>query len=181
MYMRVFDFIPIILISLFVFYPERAIPYSHTTLGRLTAIMLIVYYARRDVYLGLFICVMTIYYYQLEQFEYMLNISEGFLYEMAYTPYEHKVYDKLHRDIISDRNAFRKTHCTKGFLKHKGVNVNVEITEHVFPQVKFDNAPCNPCDTTCAYSIIERKLDMETELVNPRNSKTSMFSSIFDY
>jgi len=173
------NFVPIILISLFVFYPERVIPYSHTALGRFTAIMLIVYYAKIDKYIGLLLCVLTIYYYQLDNFEYMLNLSEGFLYEMAYTPYEHKVYDKLHTEVVSDRNAFRKSHCTKGFLQHKGVNVNVEITEHIFPEVQFENAPCNPCDPTCEFSILEKKMHLESELVLPRNSKHSIFSSPF--
>ena len=173
------NFIPIILISLFVFYPERAIPYSHTALGRFTAIMLIVYYAKIDKYIGLLLCVSTIYYYQLDSFEYMLNLSEGFLYEMAYTPYEHQVYDKLHTEVVSERNAFRKTHCTKGFLQHKGTNVNVEITEHIFPEVQFESAPCNPCDTTCEFSILEKKMHVESDLVLPRNSKHSIFSSPF--
>lgn len=165
---------------MFVFYPERAIPYSHTTLGRLTAVILIVYYSRKDIYMGVLLCVLTIYYYQLENFEYMLNMSEGFLYEMAYTPYEHNVYQKLQKDIISDRDEFRKTHCTKGFLKHKGVNVNVEITEHIFPEVKFTGAPCDPCNKSCEFSIIDRKMETEKELMTPRNSKQSIFSSISD-
>ena len=98
---------------------------------------------------------------------------------MAYTPYEHQVYNKLHTEVVSERNAFRKTHCTKGFLQHKGTNVNVEITEHIFPEVQFESAPCNPCDTTCEFSILEKKMQVESELVLPRISKHSIFSSPF--
>ena len=49
------DFALIILITLFAFYPDRMIPLSHTSLGRLLAVAMIVYYTKIDVLFGSFI------------------------------------------------------------------------------------------------------------------------------
>jgi len=165
------DFVLIILISLFAFYPDRMIPLSHTSLGRLLAVAIIVYYTKIDVLFGVLICVLTIYYYQLENFEHMLNISEGFLWDMTFTPYEQEVYDRLNIELIERQKTFRETNCSKGTLIHKGVPVNTEMAEHVFPELKFYGSPCNPCDTTCAFSILSQKLNMEDELTRPKSSR----------
>ncbi len=166
------DFALIILISLFAFYPDRMIPLSHTSLGRLLAVAMIVYYTKVDILFGVFICVLTIYYYQMENFEHMLNISEGFLWDMTFTPYEQEVYDKLNMELKERQKTFRETNCSKGALIHKGVPVNKEMAEHVFPELKFDGSPCNPCDNTCAFSILAQKLNMEDELTRPKSSRT---------
>jgi hypothetical protein len=165
------DFVLISLITLFAFYPDRMIPLSHTSLGRLLAIAIIVYYTKVDVLSGVFVCVLVIYYYQMENFEYMLNISEGFLWDMTFTPYEQEVYDRLNIELMNKQKAFRDSHCTNGKLEHKGVPVNVEMTEHVFPELQFNGSPCNPCDTSCAFSILENKLRNEDELTRPKSSR----------
>lgn len=165
------DFVLIILISLFAFYPDRMIPLSHTSLGRLLAVAIIVYYTKIDILFGVFICVLTIYYYQMENFEHMLNISEGFLWDMTFTPYEQEVYDRLNSELIGRQKTFRETNCSKGTLIHKGVPVNTEMAEHVFPELKFSGSPCNPCDTTCGFSILSDKLNMEDELTRPKSSR----------
>jgi hypothetical protein len=165
------DFALIIVITLFAFYPDRMIPLSHTSLGRLLAVALIVYYTKIDVIFGVFICLLVIYYYQIDNFEHMLNISEGFLWDMTFTPYEQDVYDRLNKELLERQKTFRETHCSKGVLVHKGVPVNSEMAEHVFPEVKFDGSPCNPCDTTCAFSILEQKLKLEDDLTRPKSSR----------
>jgi hypothetical protein len=162
------DFVLIILITLFAFYPDRMIPFSHTSLGRLLAVTLIVYYTRVDIVLGVFVCILTVYYYQMENFEHMLNISEGFLWDMAFTPYKQEVYDRLNVEL---NKTFRETNCSKGVLMHKGIPVNIEMSEHVFPELQFEDSPCNPCDTICAFSILVRKLDTEDELTRPKSSR----------
>ena len=62
------DFIPILLIVLIVFFPNRVIPFSHTTLGRFLAIMLIVYYTKKNITMGLFVCILTILYWYTYSF-----------------------------------------------------------------------------------------------------------------
>jgi len=187
------DFIPIILIVLFVFFPNRAIPFSHTTLGRFLAIMLIVYYTKKDITLGLLVCIFTIFYYQVDHFEYILNISEGFLWEMAfddgknptynryYTPYSYKQYNDFNiklQNEYSSESQFQKENCLDGELKSKEININPEMSEHVFPQLEFEHSPCNPCNPMCKFSIIERKIRIEEELLKPKNSN-EWFDTIF--
>jgi hypothetical protein len=180
------DFIPILLIVFFVFFPSRVIPFSHTTLGRFLAIMLIVYYAKKDITIGLFVCILTILYYQQDHFEYILNVSEGFLWEMTlddgkypiynndnYTPYKYEVYHAFNtklRNESSLERKFQRENCVNGELQSKGVNINPEMSEHVYPELKFDNAPCNPCNPMCKFSIIENKIRVEEELLKPKNS-----------
>ena len=165
------DFVLIIIISLFAFYPDRMVPFSHTSLGRLLAVTIITYYTKIDVLLGLLICVLVIYYYQMDNFAHMLNISEGFLWDMTFTPYEQEVYDRLNAELLEQQKTFRETHCSKGVLIHKGIPVNTEMAEHVFPELKFDGSPCNPCDNKCAFSILSKKLKLEDELTRPKNSR----------
>jgi hypothetical protein len=165
------DFVIIILISLFAFYPDRMIPLSHTSLGRLMAITMIVYFTKVDILLGAFICVFAIYYYQMDNFEHLLNISEGFLWDMTFTPYEQEVYDRLNIELMNKQKTFRNANCSNGKLVHKGIPVNVEMAEHVFSGLKFNGSPCNPCDTTCAFSILDIKLRNEDELLRPKSSR----------
>jgi hypothetical protein len=61
--------IPIILTFLFLRYTNISVTVSHTVLGKLFAIALIVFYARIDVILGLFVCLLVIYYYQTDYVE----------------------------------------------------------------------------------------------------------------
>jgi len=169
--MMIADFALILLICLFAFYPDRMIPLSHTSLGRLLAVALIVYYTKIDILFGLFICVVVIYYYQLENFGHMLNISEGFLWDMTFTPYDQEVYDRLNAELMERQKAFTQANCSKGVLLHKGVPVNVEMAEHVFSELRFDGSPCNPCDPTCSFSILAQKLSMEDELTRPKSAR----------
>lgn len=71
-------------------------------------------------------------------------------------------------------NYFRKEHCSdKGELTYKGAVVRPEMADHVFREIKFanDSAKCNPCDKSCAFSIIEDRISKEAELVHPKSSK----------
>jgi hypothetical protein len=165
------DFALILLISLFAFYPDRMIPFSHTSLGRLLSLAIIIYYTKVDVLIGTLVCVMTIYYYQVDDHQHMLNISEGFLWDMTFTPYEQEVYDRLNIELVNQQKTFREKHCTAGELISKGVPINTEMSEHVFPEVKFEDSPCNPCDNSCKFSILVSKLNTEDELTRPKSSR----------
>lgn len=58
------DFIPIILVYLFVVHPKESVLFSHTSLGKLIAISLILLYSSYKYVYGLFVCVLVIFYYQ---------------------------------------------------------------------------------------------------------------------
>jgi hypothetical protein len=75
----VVNFVPIILLFLLVTYTPEFVKFSHTILGKAFAVILILFYVKLDLILGLFVCALVIFYYQtdyVESFNNMLN--EGF-------------------------------------------------------------------------------------------------------
>ena len=152
----------ILIVILLTFYSKQFVPFSHTSLGRFMAVALIVYYSKINVLLGLFVCVTVILYYQIDDSKYMLNIPEGFLWDMTYTPYTNEKYEQLHNEL-SER--FREENCPKGKLMFKGIPVNGEMAEHVFPELKFPNSPCDPCNARCNFMILQNKLATEDALI----------------
>jgi hypothetical protein len=153
--------IVILLTLLFASSPKQFAPFSHTSLGRLLAVIIIIYFAKMNTMSGIVACFVVILYYQMEEFEHMLNIPEGFLWEMTYTPYSNEVYEELHSKISEN---FRQDNCTRGKLMFKGAQVNPEMAQHVFPSIKFNGAPCDPCNARCNFSILQKKLSTETNL-----------------
>ena len=77
----------------------------------------------------------------------------------------YSVYDdnfKPSNDLIS---RFKNENCTKDGLKYKDITVKNDMAEHVFQELAFENGePCNPCSTTCKYSIIEEKIKIEEKM-----------------
>ena len=64
-------------------------------------------------------------------------------------------------------------------LKNKGFPVKFEMADHVYSEIQFNTRTrCNPCDKTCDYSIVEAKIDTETELC-PRSSN-NLFDQVKD-
>ena len=96
-------------------------------------------------------------------------------------------YKNLYHVInIEDFNAakkeFIKEKCRNGVIMYKDMPVKPEMVDHVFSEVHFTtDTKCNPCDRTCAYSIIENKLATEEELGRPKNSNDvfEWFSHVF--
>ena len=82
--------------------------------------------------------------------------------------------DDYNKDILMNneklQNKFRSENCSNGELMNKDVNVKYEMTEHVFPEVRFRRGFCNPCLKDCDFSIIEQKLATEDKI---RESKAS--------
>ena len=151
----------LLLTLLFASSPAQFVPFSHTSLGRLLAVVLIVYFSKMNMMSGIVTCVAVILYYRMEEFEHMLNIPEGFLWEMTYTPYSNEVYEELHNKLSEN---FRLDNCSSGNLMFKGAHVNPEMAQHVFPSIKFTDAPCDPCNARCNFSILQKKLSTETDL-----------------
>jgi hypothetical protein len=83
-----------------------------------------------------------------------------------------KIYDT---ELIVEKSMkgvkeFRKENCDGKTLKYKNMEVNDEVAEHVFPEVKYNNDKCNPCADTCDISVMENKLKAEKEMI-PKFSK----------
>lgn len=132
----VMQFIPILLLLFHGFYSREFTTLSHTVLGKLFAVTLILYYTKLNYLYGTLACVIIIMYYQ------MMDLSqEGFVQDL----------DK----------------CVNGVLMNKGVPVKTEMISHVLPEIKFKDAPCNPCDKTCKFDILETG----REMAEPKNSR----------
>lgn len=77
------------------------------------------------------------------------------------------------------RDAFIREKCQNGILMYKDFPVKTEMADHIYPEIKYNTkSRCNPCDKTCDYSIVEAKLNTETELY-PRSSN-SLFDLVKD-
>lgn len=205
------DFSLILLIFLFVSFPKQMKEFSHSILGRLVAVLLIIFYSFVDIFYGLFFCIIVIYYYQLDFDENMLNIHEGFFWEWnessgksqtpnteihnttVYSSYDpENIYESegsnFKIDSVSNtkpldsisaingekEKAFRDANCTSGMLKYNGMDINVEMAEHIFNELKFDGEPCDPCNRLCKFSVVDKKILTEEEIVKPKSSNDWM-------
>jgi hypothetical protein len=139
----VMQFIPILLLLFHGFYSAEFVALSHTVLGKLFAVILILYYSKLNYLYGTFACVIAILYYMMND-----DALEGFAQEM--------------------QTKAMKDKCKNGVLMSKGMPVKTEMISHVYPEIKFLNdAPCNPCDKMCPITIMETRREME----EPKNSR----------
>lgn len=73
------EFLPIFIIFTILAYPKTAIKFSHSILGRFIAVSIIIFYSSIDKYLGLFVCGLVIFYYQMDFVEGMMaEMNENF-------------------------------------------------------------------------------------------------------
>lgn len=259
----VMQFIPIILVLLFSLYTRRFIEVGNSVLGKLFAVVLIMFYTKLNILYGVFACVIIILFYQLTEGTIVegtivkANIVEGMekgktdkknslAAHFAASPVaaaavtrpsgknassdkapktsaskrppsdktsepkqasseEDDVEDGTNlpdepnnndSDLPDDNNAaegfepyqslypviniedfnaakeeFIKEKCKNGVVMYKDMPVKSEMVDHIFSEINFTTkTKCNPCDRTCAYSIVESKLAIEEELGRPRNS-----------
>lgn len=252
------DFIPILLIYVFAVYTKDAVLLSNTSLGKLLAISIIVFYTSINTVYGIFVCLLILVYYQTDFVEEILNMERGEWMEnqmaemnalistkygdpltgvelngdangrttivdigknaglggvLGTTPSKHedkRATDKLAEgfrsndpdiyayvpvrsplsqaeDVLDkkDKKAelmaiFRKDHCENGILMNRGLEVNSEMSDHIFREIKFEDESkkCNPCDPSCRFSIIEEKIKVETELQTPVRSNDAFSQSL---
>ena len=261
--------LPIILVSVLFLYKEDTIEFSHTILGRLVAVSIILFYISCNILYGLLACLLVILYYQFDFVEERSNLKinmihlEGFqegagpldnimqqidakidakldakvgdvksditnlkndikgfktditdfktdvsnvkadintvktdissvktdvtnnsndiIKAMNTAPKKEKsgftnysdLYDELKKEPDTKskfKSQFKIQNCQGGELKFKNITVRNEIVPHIFPELKYENEPCNPCSNTCNFSIIEEKIKNEDALIKPVNS-----------
>ena len=199
------NFIPIVLIFLLATYTPQFASFSQSSLGRLLAILLILFYLKLDFLTGLFVCILVIVYYQtdyVEGFSQMLNEVKQENMENGpesddpakketvalppsqpqsrteplepFSSYSPLNVDKPDNLILYDksRQEFRKKHCQKGHLMHKGEIVKTEMSQHMFPEIKQDDFhKCNICDPSCSFEIIENYIRTEEDLMKPTSAR----------
>ena len=135
------QFIPILLIFLFLSFFQSMKQFSYTYFGKFFAVLCILFYSYLDIYLGVFVCLSVIYYYQDDLTTNVLNNQE----------------EENHKQSNNYIDDFKNTHCNENTLTFKGMEVKSEMSEHVFPQIHYLNERCNPCSSNCKFSIRESK------------------------
>lgn len=156
------QFLPLIFFYIFLAYPDETFELSLQPLGRFISILLILFYTLIDMKYGIAICILVIFYYQMEFLEKCCELNSSML---TGSPIESFVDSEPNTNLIN----FREENCKNGQLEFKGQNVKNENAPHIFPELEFLNKPCNPCEKTCGVSI-ETRMTAEEELVYPKTT-----------
>ena len=146
----------ILMFYLLYWQPEFRYYFMETNLGRLLLLLLFITCYYLDKYLGVLFCFMIV-------FVHYTNRQEGFHF------YLDKKVDSDYKDgesvnFKAAEKNFRNKNCEDNTLKYKGQKVKNEMVEHVFPEINFEGAPCNPCDNKCKYDFIEQEESQEEEI-----------------
>jgi len=191
----VMQFIPIVLILAYASFRYEFTKVSHSILGKLFAVMLILYYTRMDFVYGTICCIVIIWYYQQTEIE---GLSEEKEKEKEKTdeviddgtnlpPPVDTSLEGFEPPIITidqfnvAKDEFIKEKCKNGVLMYKDFPVKSEMADHVYSEIKYnDKTKCNPCDRTCNYNIIEAKMETEQKLIpKTSNDLFNAFSKFF--
>ena len=157
------------------------VQWSNTGLGKIVIIMIILFYASIDKLYGILVCLLFILFYQSDTVENMLNNTneferkndiEGFEPDtltnatIKTTSYvDQYELPKITSETI--KNEFRQQHCEKGHLVNKGQKIKIDMTQHVYPEVSFNDHKCNICDSKCDFNIIENQIGT-SEKIRPK-------------
>jgi len=164
------NFLPMIIFYLVATYSSEMAKWSHTIIGKIIAIVIILVYVFTDIISGLLACAIVVFYYQsdyVEEFSPFLkeliemkdkeiiqtqNDQSNLLsFNDAY-PLESTI------KIVNDKNVneFRQKHCKKGHLIHKGQIVKPEMAQHIFPEIEQNSFnKCNICEHECSFALLK--------------------------
>ena len=193
----VMQFIPIVLILAYASFRYDFIKVSHSILGKLFAVMLILYYTRMDFLYGIICCIIVIWYYQQTEIEGFEEKKE----EKKEEPIDNGTNLPTMEEAVADaslegfetpivitvdqfntvKDEFIKEKCKNGVLMYKDFPVKSEMADHVYSEIKYNGkTKCNPCIRTCDYNIIEAKLETERKLIpKTSNELFDAFSKFF--
>ncbi len=188
------QFIPIIMILFYSVYRYKFSKLSHSILGKLFAIALILYYTRIHFVYGTICCFVVILYYQMAEVEGFAmfkddkptdakpQVEKNQPQAKVATNVPLESFETLSPPTLADpiimidhfnavKDEFIKEKCKNGVLMYKDMPVKTEMSDHIYSEIKFNSkSKCNPCDRTCDYNIVEAKLKTETALI-PKFSK----------
>jgi hypothetical protein len=142
------QFIPILLFFVIASNLNGVVLISHTILGKLIAVIIIIFYTTIEPLLGILVCMAIILFYQTDYVENMLNMYE-------WNDESYPEYSGMFVDVPVSVNQFRQENCINGNLKYKNMDVTNDMAHHIFPEIKFNKHICDPCSNTCDISIIE--------------------------
>lgn len=198
----IIQFLPIVLLFLFLSKNDNFIEFSKTTFGKLAAVFIIIFYVHVDKIIGLFVCAVVLLYYHtlncnmhfresmevidIENTGIDVSANDDYVDDYVYidedeskmktilNPKENKKKLKRYVDYSydgSEEDKFRKNNCDNGQLLYKDLKIKNEMAEHVYPELKYKNKVCNPCNKYCDISITKNKIETE-EKIKPVYSKT---------
>lgn len=194
-------FILLSLVILYLLFPNEIFLYSDTILGKVMAVIIIIYCTYQNVIYGLFMCVLIIWFYQSDilcnfqyrYHEYFTNLSSPLTPQLVYSKQNENIQsipalskldtlDKMYPTELPPMKTeaekiFREQHCSEDLeLLYKNTKlINKEAISPLFPEISFlDDIPCNPCDSICKFRV--SKIDNETKLLpkNARGNDTSI-------
>lgn len=178
---------PVFFILLFLFFPLEFVVISEHSLGKFVAVLLISLYTYQDMTHGFVVCMLFILYYQQD---YLKKMKESFLSASSQNYYEfipspslkqsspefsemvesdHTPVTKAYPESISPlqtekESNFRKEKCNmENVVAYKDLVVKNPMVTFVYPELQFHEAPCNPCDSTCQFSITDREEELKSK------------------
>ena len=154
--------LPLIFFYTFLALPDETYACSLQPFGRFVSILVILFYTLLDVKYGIMVCILVIYYYQMEFLEKCCELDSCMLTGRLYTE------NFINQESTNITN-FREEQCKDGQLQFKNKPVKNENAPHIFPNMSFTDKPCNPCDKKCGISI-DARLSSEEELSFPKLS-----------
>ena len=176
------EMIPFILLLLLILYPTSFILISNTILGKIVAIVIILFYVMQDILTGIFVALIFLCFYQTdivqnvcktEHFETPIPIEaftlapapfiltpEDPILPASDIPFSGNTYAsaKTQQKIkiqSESETVFKNQHCTPDleFIYKKQVVKHPETIKMLFQELEFVNQKaCNPCDPACSFS-----------------------------
>ena len=165
------------LLSFFLYFchTHQFIKFMTGILGKIIIIGLIIFYTSINKIYGILFCLIVILFYQLDTTKW---VSEGFFnmdslgtcgkcecgkcnnclnFNLNNNNNYLSVIDLEDNLISRKKSEFQKRHCgIDGNLNYKELPVKKEITDIIFPEIKYNNENdrCNLCDKNCDFNVI---------------------------
>jgi hypothetical protein len=193
--------LPILLLLSYLLFPKAFRRITAHPLGKTLAVFFICFYTYQDRLYGILVCLLVILYYhcQSDAFvsyepflskstsEYATHLPKSSRKEEGGTQFE----GHLEKDFTPTSEAypsslppikkvsealFRKERCHQSKVTTKDQTYNNHMVTHVYPELQFRDGVCNPCDSTCHFTI-QSKQDMEANLA-ARNTHTTVLEDV---
>lgn len=162
--------LPLFLLLLLVVFPVQMAIFSHSFIGVLLLLILVLIYLSLDRLYGVFLFLLVILYYQDRVITAAMEGFDSYHPNTINTEASPKMSAGYVSPVSEVKNPFQQKYCHMGSLQYKGYDISKENAEHLFPSLKFSDAGiCDPCEPACKYSITEI-VNLE-ETVLPKSSK----------
>lgn len=70
---------------------------------------------------------------------------------------------KNSKEISNAVSTFKSEHCKNGKLMLNDKEITSDIIKNSFPNIKFSDKSCNPCDEDCGFEIVSSNEQLTVE------------------